>query len=157
MGSELTIISLYRNRETGGFVLLRTVRPAFPNYSQTQDDQAYQIEQNRRAALLSYAAASLGTHKKEAFELVGELQDLPVGEILMTASGGVSEEVFYMLTEYGYPWIVLGTASSEAAFLSELSEDEALLGLQPVGLPIGIEAFCFAGSDAGIQRNKPMI
>ena len=43
MGSELTITSLYRNRETGGFVLLRTVRPAFPNYSQTQDDQAYQI------------------------------------------------------------------------------------------------------------------
>ena len=152
MGSELTVTSLYRNRENGSFVLLRTVRPAFPNYSQTQDDQAYQIEQNRRAALLSYAAAILGAHKKEAFELVGELQDLPVGEILMTASGGVSEEVFYVHTEYGYPWIILGTARDEAGFLQELSEGEELLGLRPVGNPILIKAHCFAESDATFMK-----
>ena len=157
MGSELTVTSLYRNRETGRFVLLQTVRPAFPNYSQTQDDQAYQIEQNRRAALLSYVAATLGTHEKEAFELVGELQHLPVGELLMTAAGGVAAEVFYMLTEYGYPWIILGTACDEADFLQELSEDEELLGLRPVGKPILIKAHCFAESDAGIQHNKPTI
>ena len=152
MGSELTVTSLYRNRETGHFVLLRTVCPAFSNYSQTQDDQAYQIEQTRREALLNYAAATLGTHKKEAFELVGELQELPVGEILMTASGGVATEVFYVHTEYGYPWIILGTARDEASFLQELSEDEELLGLRPTGIPILIKAHCFAESDTTFMK-----
>ena len=148
MGSELTVTSLYRNHETGHFVLLRTVRPAFSNYSQTQDDQAYQIEQTRREALLNYAAATLGAHKKEAFELIGELQELPVGEILMTASGGVAAEVFYVHTEYGHPWIIVGTACDEAGFLQELSEDEGLLNLRPVGRPIMIKAHCFDESDA---------
>ncbi len=148
MGSELTVTSLYRNRETGRFVLLRTVRSAYANYSQGQDDEAYQIEQTRRKALLSYAGATLGTPKKEAFELVGELQDLPVGETLLTASGGVTAEVFYVRTEYGYPWIILGTARDEADFLQKLSEDEELLGLRPVGNPTLIKAHCFAECDA---------
>ena len=148
MASELTITSLYHDRETGAFVLLRTVRPAYANYSQGQDDQAYEIEQTRRKSLLSYAAATLGTHKMEAFELIGELQDLPIGEILMTALGGLAVELFYLHTEYGYPWIILGTARNETDFLQELSEDEDLLRLKPIGKPLLIEAKCFAESDA---------
>lgn len=150
MGSELTIFSLYRNREMGCSVLLRTVRLAFSNYAQTQDDQAYLIEQTRREALLSNAAAILGNHKKEAFELVGELQDWPVGEALMTASGGVAADIFYLHTEYGYPWIILGTARDEADFLQKLSKDEELLGLKPVGNPILIKVYCFAERVGGI-------
>ncbi|GAA4035601.1 hypothetical protein GCM10022409_20390 [Hymenobacter glaciei] len=148
MGSELTIFSLYRNRGTEHFVLLRTVRPPFPNYSQTQDDLAYQAEQTRREALLNHVAATMGIGERAAFELIGELQDLPVGEELMKASGGVMITVFYLHTEYGYPWVILGTGSSEAGFLKELREDEDLLSLKPIGKPIVIEAKCFAESDA---------
>ena len=148
MGSELTIFSLYRHRQAGFFVLLRTKRPPFPNYSETQADLANELEKSCREVLLRHVATVLRLSESEAFELIGELQDLPVGEVLLTASRGITAKVFYMHTGYGYPWIILGTASSEAAFLEELGEDEALLGLRPVGRPIVINAQCFSEDNA---------
>ena len=148
MASELTIFSIYRSRYTGRYVLLRTERPAFPNYSEAQADLAHEDERTRREALLNYVAATLGTRDKAALERIGELQSYPVGEVLMAALGGMEVEMFYLYTEYGYPWIILGTASSEAGFLEELREDEDLLGLRPVGLPVAITVKCFAESDA---------
>ena len=147
MGSALTVFSLYRNNETGYFVLLQTVQPEFSNHSQPQADFAHEIEKSKRDALLNHVAILLDAHKT-AFELIGELQALPIGEALLDAADGVVETVFYMNTKFGHPWIILGSASSETAFLEELRDDEDLLGLEPVGQPVMVEAKCFAEIDA---------
>lgn len=147
MASELAFYSIYRDRSTECYVLLRTIRPGFPNYSETQADHACDIEQTKREVLLNYVADRLGTNRKEGFELIGQLQDSPIGEVLAAASGGVEIDVFYLHTEFGHPWIIVGNASSEAEFLKELHGDEDLLSLRPVGVPVTIKAKCFAEND----------
>ena len=67
MGIALTIFSLYRNSETGCFVLLQTVQPEFSNYSQPQADLAYEVEKSKRDALLNHVAILLDA-RKTAFE-----------------------------------------------------------------------------------------
>lgn len=46
-----------------------------------------------------------------------------------------------MQTDFGKPWIVLGTADSEAEFLAKLEDDEDFQALKPIEKPTKIDAY----------------
>ncbi len=133
MAAELKIYSIYKLQDEAKYYLLRTERPAFSNASQNEEDAAGTAEQNDRSRMLKHISPA-------GFELIGELQNYPIGEILYAANGISELDIYYMQTEFGHPWIVLGTAATEEAFLSELNGDEDLLRLKPTGRPIKIKA-----------------
>lgn len=131
MAAELTIYSIYKLQDGDKHYLLKTERPAYSNASQSEEDRAERIETNNRDRLLESISPA-------GFELVGELQNYPVGDVLYALKGSSVLEIYYMETEFGHPWVVLGTAGSEDEFLSELNDDEDLLRLKPIGQPIKI-------------------
>ncbi|MEL1244801.1 hypothetical protein AAEO56_11055 [Flavobacterium sp. DGU11] len=131
MAAELQIYSIYKLQDEDKYYLLRTERPAFSNASQSEEDAAGTAEQNNRSRMLKHISP-------DGFELIGELQNSPVGEALYAASGKRGLDIYYMETEFGHPWVVLGNATSEEEFLSALDDDEDLLRLQPIGRPVKI-------------------
>jgi hypothetical protein len=140
MAAELKIYSIYKLQDEDKYYLLRTERPAFSNASQSEEDAAESTGQNNRSRMLKQISPG-------AFEFIGELQNSPIGEALYAASGKGGLNIYYMETEFGHPWVVLGTANSEKEFLSELDEDEDLLCLKPVGSPIKITAAFLTEAD----------
>lgn len=140
MAAELTVYSIYKLRDGDRHYLLRTVRPEYSNASQTEEDRAEYTEQdNRRRMLESISPAG--------FELVGEMQSYPVGDALYAPNGNTVLDIYYMETAFGHPWIILGTAQSEEAFLLELEDDDDLVRLKPIGGPIKIEVTFITGSN----------
>jgi hypothetical protein len=140
MAGELTIYSIYKFQGEDNHYLLRTERPAYSNASQTDEDIAHSIERDTRERMLKHINLA-------NFELIGELQNYPAGETLFAAKGKSEVDIYYMETEFGHPWIVLGTADTAEEFLSELDNDEDLLRLKPVGNPIKITATFFSEND----------
>ncbi len=133
MASQGYIFSIYKAAPTGKYYLLRTTRREFRNAAQREEDDAVQEEANKRVQLLTHIAATFHPDAKTSFELIGELQGLPIGNALYEAKDGETLSIYYQQTAYGHPWIILGTAPSEATFLAALKEDEDLLALNPVG------------------------
>lgn len=112
--------------------MLRTVRSSFSNASQSQENEAVLEEQNQRETILKrykdyYNCTNL--------EFIGELQGYPIGDRLYAENGEAGLEIYFIETDYGHPWIILGNANSEASFLNELNQDEELLALSPIGQP----------------------
>lgn len=132
MASELNIYSLYWLQSEDKYFLLKTKRPTYTNSSQDQQDEAESIEQNKRIAILESIDKQ---YKIDDFKLIGELQGYPIGDILYSDSGKINLNIFYMDTEFGQPWIILGNADSESEFLDEVSNDDDLLNLKPIGKP----------------------
>ncbi|MEO4005042.1 MULTISPECIES: hypothetical protein [unclassified Flavobacterium] len=139
MASELTIFSIYKIQNEEKYFLLRTERPGFSNASQVQEDLAYKIEQDKRNHILDQIGENY-QNKKTSFELIGELQDYPIGEELYRDNGNFELNSYYLETESGWPWIILGTANSETEFLTALNDDDDLLRLEPIGQPKQITA-----------------
>ncbi|RZJ69030.1 MAG: hypothetical protein EOO45_14040 [Flavobacterium sp.] len=140
MAVELTIYSIYKLTGKGSYFLLRTLRPGYSNVSQIEEDIAVSAEQTSRERMLKQISPA-------GFELIGELQNYPVGDTLFSVEAKSEVDIYYMETGFGHPWVVLGTASSEEEFLSELEDDEDLMRLKPVGSPIKITATFFTEND----------
>jgi hypothetical protein len=135
MAAELTIYSIYRLTREGRYFLLRTERPEFSNVSQVEEDIAIAAEQDLRNRMLHRIIEFFG---HGGLEFIGELQNYPVGDALNALNESSVLEIYYTVTEFGHPWIILGTAGSEEEFLSGLNDDEDLSRLNPIGRPIKI-------------------
>lgn len=135
MASELTIFSIYKTSTEEKYFLLRTERPGFSNAYQNQEDLAYEIEKHKRDYMLSLIGKKVAPNSQTDFELIGELQDYPIGDKLYLGNGNLELEIYYMETEFGKPWVILGTANSETDFLTELNDDDDLMRQNPVGEP----------------------
>lgn len=139
MASEITIFSIYKTQKENHYYLLRTEQPGYSNASQTQEDLAYKIEQSKREFILDLIAKQHFQNKTD-FKFIGELQSYPIGEKLYSENGNLVLNIYFMETEYGKPWIIIGNAPSEKEFLAALYDDEELLQLKPIGKPIQIKA-----------------
>lgn len=140
MAGEIQIYSLYKT-ENNQYYLLRTIQPEFSNASQSQEDSAVQLEQDQRRRMLKLLT------QNQNVDFIGELQGYPIGERLYAQHGKEELTVYYLETDFGHPWIIIGHAASEADFLRELNEDEDLLRLKPIGLIKQIKAGFFTEND----------
>lgn len=144
MAGELTIYSLYRHVGEGRYFLLRTERPAFSNASQWEEGVADAAELNKRDTMLRRISEEFGNN---GLELIGEMQSYPIGEGLYSARGNTTMEIYYVKTNFGHPWIILGDATSEEAFLSEVEADEDLQRMELSGQPVKIEVTFLTEND----------
>jgi len=135
MGAELTIYSIYRLTAENRHFLLRTVQCEYSNASQAAEDAAVTSEQYLRGQMLDKISGGFG---HAGLEFIGEMQNYPVGDALNALNESSVLEIYYSVTEFGHPWVVLGTAGSEEEFLSGLNDDEDLSRLNPIGRPIKI-------------------
>lgn len=147
MASEIKIFSIYKIQNEDKYYLLRTEQPSFSNASQIQEDLANKIEQNKREYILNQISKSLNKINKTNFDFIGEFQGFPIGDKLYFDNGNFELNLYYLETEFGKPWIVIGNANNETDFLTELNDDEDLLYLKPVGKPKQINATFITEND----------
>lgn len=147
MASELDIYSIYKIQQTHQYIVLRTIQPDFSNASQTQEDNAVALEHQKRTSFLAQIGNKYSSSTKISFDFIGEFQNYPIGEKLYLQNGNIELDIYYLETTSGFPWIIIGTASSEAEFLSELNDDEDLLALEPIGDVKYIQATFFTEND----------
>ncbi|PHK14973.1 hypothetical protein VF12_40695 [Nostoc linckia z15] len=148
MASDLTIYSIYKSQDDDKHYLLKTERRAYSNASQSDADLAELEEQDIRRLILEKISLS-------KFTLLGEMQGYPVGYVLYADCIAATMDIYYMQTEFGYPWVVLGNADSEEEFLAELNDDEDLLRLKPTGQPIKINVSYLAQHHLHPSVHKP--
>ena len=138
MGIPLDIYTLYRLAQQGNrcehFLLLRVERPGFCNAIEPEYEAAIAIAQERQTRLLTryhqvLAHQCPGHH---SCELVGELQCFPVGEELLDADGGFDIDLWVAETQFGCPWVVMGTAASEEEFWQGVEADDDLMSLKAI-------------------------
>jgi len=127
MASKLRIFSIYKTQDRDKYFLLRTERPYFSNVSQDQENFAINIEQNKREYILDQIGKNLTQNSKTDFDFIGEFQGYPIGDKLYLDNGNLELNIYFLETEFGQPWIIIGNANSETEFLTELNEDEDLL------------------------------
>ncbi|MDR1163196.1 MAG: hypothetical protein LBM17_05075 [Candidatus Accumulibacter sp.] len=132
MASGLKIFSLYKVHLADKYYLLRTERPSFSNASQDQENLANSAERNKREYILGKIGETHGKSLTE-FDFIGELQGNPIGDRLYSENGNPELDIYYLETEFGRPWIIMGNANSERDFLTELDDDEDLSKLKPLG------------------------
>ena len=137
MASEIDIFSIYKSVNDAQYFVLKTIRPEFNNASQSQEDESWETESVNRLQLLE----SLKKHENDEFERIGEFHGYPIGDIFYSEFAQLHIPVYYMQTDFGKPWIVLGTADSEAEFLAKLKDDEDFQALKPIGKPTKIGAY----------------
>jgi hypothetical protein len=147
MASRLPVYSIYKLGRAERYYLLQTEQPGYSNVSQRQQDFAQSVEQESRQCLLTLLLQTLPLDERLLYELIGELQDWPVGDELLMAPSYSEWPIYYLHTHYGHPWIILGTATSEMAFLAEVAATEELVALQPIGPPIKIVAVLVRAQD----------
>lgn len=154
MASELTIYSIYYSQMEKKYFLLRTERPCFTNSSQIQEDLANELEQNKRASILDLIWEKYEYQGKTNFEFIGEFQGSPIGDKLYLENGNFELEIFYLETEFGKPWIIIGNENSEVSFLKELNDDDDLLRLGPIGKPKQIKVTFVTENDFHLSEFK---
>ena len=129
MASRIEIYSVYRVAAMN--VLLRVTRRESSNTDEADCSAAIAEAYQRREQLLQFALDSLTVSLDSDAELIGEFQDIPVGELLFNAPDGSTLDVWVTQTESGKPWVVLGTATDESEFWQELQDDDDLMSLGP--------------------------
>ncbi|UQX04561.1 hypothetical protein [Streptomyces sp. RerS4] len=133
MGSPITIFRLFDYRPCGHELLVRVGRPAASNADQGALDAADDLADAATERLRTWWERSRlqpGCPHPHTPHLVAEMQDEPVGEDLY-GPGRRQFGVWVAGTKYGTPWVVLGTASTEAEFWQEVQDAPALLSLGP--------------------------
>jgi hypothetical protein len=152
MGIPLTIFTLHRleGADCAHHLLLRVRQPGFSNADAGDLDRAVQSADARRDALIRrYTSKVLPRECAAAHEmrLIGEMQAWPVGDDLAEGAGGGDVDVWIAQTRYGAPWVVMGTAESEAAFWRAVGEDDDLAGLDPLHPALRRRAFFLTDGD----------
>lgn len=151
MAGKLKIFSIYRVPIADKYYLIRTERPGFSNASQNQEALAVDIEQGERNHVLESIGEVYSFKSPTDFDFIGELHGNPIGDKLYGDCGNEELNIYYMETEFGRPWLIIGNAGSEAEFLAELKDDEDLLRRKPIGQPKQIKA-TFVTKDANIHH-----
>ena len=140
VGAEIWIYSLiyFANAERmcEHHLLLKATRPSFSNANQRDEDRASDLADTERERLteryrvgvLAERCGALHEHR-----LVGELQLSPIGEELYADEPVLDLAIWVADTKFGPPWVILGTAASEAAFWREVEEDDDVLALITLG------------------------
>ena len=148
MASRLPIYSIYKLGRAERYYLLQTEQPGYSNVSQSQQDSAQTVAQEGKKRLVAQLLQALPLEEQLLCEFIGELQDWPVGDALCTAPDYTELPVHYTHTQYGYPWIILGSADSEEEFLAEVAATDELMALQPSGPLIKIVVTLIRTQDA---------
>ncbi|MGX7668766.1 hypothetical protein [Flavobacterium pedocola] len=138
MASELNIYSLYKLQNEDKYYLLRTERPGFSNASQNQEDLAHSIEENKRDYILKLIKQKYNEGHEVTFDLIGKSEDYAIGDKLYVDRGGFDLNLYYLESEFGKPWILIGNSDSETDFLKEINDDDDLSGFNPEGKPKNI-------------------
>ncbi|MGO4462206.1 hypothetical protein AB4039_33690 [Streptomyces sp. M-16] len=134
MGSQIDLFRLFSYRPCGQDLLVRVVRPAAANADQgalDAADAAADSATRRLTTRWEQEHLRSGCPHRHTPSLVAEMQEAPVGEELY-GSGRRRLGVWVARTGYGAPWMVLGTAPTEAEFWEEVRDDPDLLGLGPL-------------------------
>ena len=152
MASKLKIFSIYKTQNADKYFLLQTTLPSFSNASQSQEDLAEKIEQYKRKYILEQIRKYHIQNDKTNFDFIGELQDYPIGDKLYLDNGNLELNIYYLETEFGQPWIIIGNANSVEEFLAKLNEDEDLLSLKPVGEPKQIKTTFLTENDFDLSE-----
>jgi hypothetical protein len=153
MGIPLTIFTLYRLDGDGAacphHLLLRVRQAGYGNADEGEADHVFRAaEATRRALIRRYEAEVLAKEcgAVHAARSVGELEAHPAGEAL-DGPGGYPVDLWIAQTRFGAPWVVLGTASDEAAFWRAVEEDDGLSGLGPIRPAARQRAFFITDED----------
>lgn len=151
MGIPLDIFSLYRLEGEGApcrhYLLLRVGRQGFSNADEGDYARADEAADTKRIALIeSYEAGTLAGEcgARHAATLEGELQAAPIGDELSGGRSGFHVDLWVAGTRFGHPWVLMGTAESEAEFWREVGGDEDLSGLGPGGPARRLRAYFLA-------------
>lgn len=109
-------------------LLVRARRPSFSNAIEREVEDAQDAAERERDRLCADYARRLlparcGAAHSQA--LIGEMQVFPVGDGLFVDGAREALEVWVAQSEYGPPWVALGTAASEEDFWREAEEDDA--------------------------------
>lgn len=134
VGAAISIFRLFTYRPCGHELLVRVLRPAASNAVQGALDDADRAADSATERLRTeWERDGLAPEcpERHTSDLVAEMQEAPVGEALY-GPGGRRLGVWAAATEYGSPWMVLGTAPTEAEFWQQVREDPDLLGLGPL-------------------------
>jgi len=103
MAPQIDVFSLYEislSESKIAFVLLRTVQPSYSNASQIQENKASDSETKKRQLLLQlYIKQTFGTEQIPA-KFIGELQEVPFGDLLYSEKGLFTLPIFYMNTYF---------------------------------------------------------
>jgi len=160
MASQIDIWSLYKFRlpdDSEEYVLIRTSQPSYPNWSQTQENFAGQIEMEKRERLLELFCQSKNLVYKRNFSFIGEFNGYPESGLLTTLSGLFRLGIYYAETEYGHPWIILDCHESEIAFLNYFKSEEYEKDYGAVkikGKPIQVDVFVITENDFDLSSVK---
>jgi hypothetical protein len=140
VGAESWIYSLvcFTNPERAceHHLLVRATRPSFSNANQRDEDRASDLADAELERLTdAYKAGPLAERCGVPHEqrLAGELQLGPTGEDLYADTPARDLPIWVADTSFGPPWVILGTATSEAAFWREVEEDDDALALNTLG------------------------
>ena len=147
MAGNFYIFSLYKIHNEDKFFLIRTQKPSFSNTSESDEEAAEKIENEKRTYILDQIKSRYTHHNTAHLDCVGKLQNYPIGDKLYLNNANFELDIFYLETEFGWPWIILGNADSENEFLSELNDDEDLLRLKPLGDVKHIKALFLTEND----------
>jgi hypothetical protein len=157
MASIIDVWSLYKFRladDTDEYILIRTLQPSYPNWSQTQENFAERVEMQKREKLLKLICESRNLTYKRNFSFIGEFHGYPNGELLFSENGLFKLQLFYCESAYGHPWIILDCAESIASFFDYFKTEDYEKnygGIKPKGEPIGIEATLVTEKDFDIS------
>ncbi|WP_405754117.1 MULTISPECIES: hypothetical protein [unclassified Streptomyces] len=134
MGAPINIFRLFSYQPCGHELLVRVVRPAASNADQRELNAADDVADSATEHLCTWweqRCLRPECPHEHTSSLVAEMQEGPVGEDLFS-SGRRRLGVWTAATKYGAPWMVIGTASTEAEFWQQLQEDPDLLNLGPL-------------------------
>ncbi|UUU37964.1 hypothetical protein [Streptomyces sp. NBC_00162] len=134
MGVPVKIFRLFSYQPCGHELLVRVVRPAASNADQGALDAADDVADSATERLCTWWEQwrlQPECPHQHTSSLVAEMQEEPVGEDLF-GSGRRGLGVWVARTKYGAPWMVLGTASTEAEFWQQVRVDSVLLDLGPL-------------------------
>lgn len=137
MPGQFYIFSLYQHPQRLAYYLLRTIQPEYSGASQTEENRSLEMEAAQRNDLLRSIDPEISV---DDWLFLGEQQGFPIGDRLHGDEQDGELPLWYVQTEFGYPWIIIGTADSEAEFLRELGEDEDVQSLKPTGDPVSVTA-----------------
>lgn len=134
VGVPVKIFRLFSYQPCGHELLVRVVRPAASNADQGALDAADDVADSATERLCTWWEQwrlQPECPHQHTSSLVAEMQEEPVGEDLF-GSGRRGLGVWVARTKYGAPWMVLGTASTEAEFWQQVRVDSVLLDLGPL-------------------------
>lgn len=127
MAIKLTVFSLYKTmssvRDSNEFILLRTIKPGYPNYSANLERLSEEIEHQKRQLIL----AAIAQENISPHVMIGQFQGIPVGGDALFADISVEKiPLTYAKSTFGHPWIIIGSFETKEEFYEALAEDRDL-------------------------------